>query len=303
MTMKKLMLALAAIAAVTALGGCFKFDKTPPKNLPAYVRLYPGSTQMMNMSMGSVMVDAATTPDTPDTVLAYYRTQAAGDGLTETAPPANAAPAPDQKAIAFEGPDKMLAVVVKPQTSGAGTTVTLSWTVPGKGACMSGTRLILALAAVAALGGCSSRSTRRRRRTPPAYVQLYPGSTQVMNAHGHGAGLTVDGATTPDNVDTVLAFYRTQAAADGLTETTPPADQPLPTRARRQLAFEGPGEFLAVVTQARGRIWNVLVTPSWSTPKKAASHEHRLRVLRPRPSTWQARPARSATIAARCCWW
>jgi hypothetical protein len=132
MTMKKKL--ILALVAVAALGGCFKFDKTPPKNLPTYVRLYPGSAQVMNMSMGPVTVDAATTPDTPDTVLAYYRTQAAGDGLTETAPPANAAPAPDQKAIAFEGPDKMLAVVVKPQSSGAGTIVTLSWTVPAKAA-------------------------------------------------------------------------------------------------------------------------------------------------------------------------
>ena len=131
MTMKNLILALAA---VTLVGGCIKMDKTPPKNLPAYVRLYPGSTQLMNMTMGPVTVDAATTPDSPDTVLTYYRTQAAADGLTETAPPPNAAPAPDQKAIAFQGPDKMLAVVVKPQASGAGTTVTLSWTVPTKAA-------------------------------------------------------------------------------------------------------------------------------------------------------------------------
>ena len=128
--MKKVMLALVAAAA---LGGCFKFDKTPPKNIPAYVKLYPGSTQVMNMSMGMVTVDAATTTDTPDAVVAFYRTQAAADGLTETAPPTSPASSPDQKSIAFQSPpDKMLAIVVKPEKD-VGTLVTLSWTTPKVG--------------------------------------------------------------------------------------------------------------------------------------------------------------------------
>ena len=41
--MKRLILALVA---ATALGGCIKMDKTPPKNMPAYVKLYPGSNQV-----------------------------------------------------------------------------------------------------------------------------------------------------------------------------------------------------------------------------------------------------------------
>ena len=127
--MKRVMLALVAVAA---LGGCFKFDKSPPKNLPAYVKLYPGSTNVMTMNMGPVTVDGATTPDSPDTVIAFYRTQAAADGLTETTPPATAAASPDQKQVAFQGPDKLLAVIVKPEAS-SGTLVTLSWTSPKAG--------------------------------------------------------------------------------------------------------------------------------------------------------------------------
>jgi hypothetical protein len=125
---KRLILALAAVAV---LGGCFKFDKTPPQNMPAYVKLYPGSTQMMHMDMGQLTVDGATTPDKVDTVVAFYRTQAAADGLTETTPPKTTSLDPDQKAIAFEGPDKFLAIIVKPEGD-TGTLVTLSWPTPAK---------------------------------------------------------------------------------------------------------------------------------------------------------------------------
>ena len=128
--MKQLILGIAAVASAAALAGCIKMDKTPPKDLPAYVKLYPGSTQVMNMSMGGVTADAFTTPDSPDTVLAFYRTQAASDGLTETQAPSNTAPAPDQKQVAFTDPaqDKLLVVVAKPQ--GAGSMVSLTWKTP-----------------------------------------------------------------------------------------------------------------------------------------------------------------------------
>ena len=74
---------ILALAAAAALGGCVKMDKTPPKDIPPYVKLYPGSTQVMNMEMGGLTVDGATTPDSVDTVLTFYRSQAAADGLTE----------------------------------------------------------------------------------------------------------------------------------------------------------------------------------------------------------------------------
>jgi hypothetical protein len=125
--MRKLILAIAAVAA---LSGCIKMDKTPPKDMPAYVKLYPGSTQVMNMSLGGVTADAFTTTDTPDTVIAFYRTQAASDGLTETNAPNKPATAPDQKQAAFTDPtqDKLLVVVAKPQTGGS--MVSLTWKTP-----------------------------------------------------------------------------------------------------------------------------------------------------------------------------
>jgi hypothetical protein len=130
MSMTRLILALAAVAA---LGGCFKLDKTPPKDLPPYVQLYPGSTQVMHMDMGPLTVDGATTPDSVDTVLAFYRTHAADNGLTETTPPQTTSLDPSQKQLAFEGPGELLAVVAKPEGA-AGTLVTLSWSTPKKAA-------------------------------------------------------------------------------------------------------------------------------------------------------------------------
>jgi hypothetical protein len=124
--MKKLILALAV---VTLLGGCFKIDKTPPKNMPAYVKLYPGSTQVMNMSIAGVTADAATTTDTPDTVMIFYRNQASSDGLTEgAAAPTAAAVAGQQQATFTDSSGKMLAVIAKPQ--GALTLVTVTWKTP-----------------------------------------------------------------------------------------------------------------------------------------------------------------------------
>ena len=122
-----------AMAATAALGGCFKFDKTPPQNIPAFVKLYPGSTQVMNMEMGELTVDGATTRDSVDTVVSFYRTQAAADGLTETTPPRSSSLDPAQKTVAFQGPDKFLAIVAKPEGE-VGTLVTLSWNTPKKAA-------------------------------------------------------------------------------------------------------------------------------------------------------------------------
>ena len=126
--MKRVLLALATVAA---LGGCFKMDKTPPKDLPAYVKLYPGSTQVMNMSLAGVTADAATTTDTPDTVMIFYRNQASANGLTESAAPASAqtgATAGQEQANFTDPSGKMLLVVAKPQSNL--TLVTLTWKTP-----------------------------------------------------------------------------------------------------------------------------------------------------------------------------
>jgi hypothetical protein len=124
--MKRLILTLAA---AVALAGCIKVDKTPPKDLPAYVKLYPGSTQVMNMSMGGVTADAFTTTDPPDTVMIFYRNQASADGLTETATPTQAPAAAGQQQATFtDTSGKMLVVVAKPQANL--TVVSLTWKTP-----------------------------------------------------------------------------------------------------------------------------------------------------------------------------
>jgi len=125
---------IVALMAVAALGGCVKMDKTPPKDIPAYVKLYPGSTQVMNMSLAGVTADAVTTTDTPDTVMSFYRSQASANGLTEGAAPASAtagATAGQQQATFTDTSGKMLMVVAKPQSNL--TLVTLTWKTPAAG--------------------------------------------------------------------------------------------------------------------------------------------------------------------------
>ena len=107
----------AALAAVVLIGGCVKMDTTPPKDLPDYVKYYPGSQQMMTMSMGPMSSVVIKTTATPDDVLSFYRNQAASDGLAETTPPNQAAATGAQKQVAFGDPQgsKMLVVVAQQQ--------------------------------------------------------------------------------------------------------------------------------------------------------------------------------------------
>jgi len=121
---------LFALGIAAALGGCFRMDKTPPKDLPPYVHLYPGARQMMNMSLGPETADLMTTTDSPDQVIAYYRTQAATDGLTEMSAPAPAASSPGQVQAAFadKATNRLLVVLARPQTEGQTTTTMVDLT-------------------------------------------------------------------------------------------------------------------------------------------------------------------------------
>ena len=122
--MKKLMIALAAVAL---LGGCFKVDKSPPKDMPAYVHMYPGSTPVMSMNVAGLEAVVMQTTDKPDDVITYYRGQASSDGLPETtAPPASNA-TPDQRQATFNDPatGRLLVVLAKPQ--GAETVVSVTY--------------------------------------------------------------------------------------------------------------------------------------------------------------------------------
>src|SRR5579864_7948916 len=125
---------LLAFAALAALGGCIKMDKSPPKDLPAYVRLYPGATQMMSMSLGPETADLMSTTDSPDQVIDFYRTQAASDGLTEMQAPAANSGGPDARQAAFadKATNRLLVVIARPQTQGSAkiTMVDLTYATP-----------------------------------------------------------------------------------------------------------------------------------------------------------------------------
>ncbi len=123
---KQLIVALGVVAMV---GGCIKMDKNPPKDLPSYVKLYPGAQPMATMALGPMTSEMETTTDTPDKVLDFYRTQASADGLTEKQvdAPANASSGQLQTSFTDATGDKMLIVLAKPQGGKEGTLVSLTY--------------------------------------------------------------------------------------------------------------------------------------------------------------------------------
>jgi len=118
---------IVVLAAVALVGGCIKMDKNPPKDLPDYVQLYPGGQPMATMTMGPMTSEMETTTDSPETVIAYYRTQAAANGLTEkqVSTPANASAGQMQTTFSDATGQKMLIVLAKPQDKG--TIVSLTY--------------------------------------------------------------------------------------------------------------------------------------------------------------------------------
>jgi hypothetical protein len=111
---------IAAAAAALALAGCMKMTKEQPKDLPAYVAVYPGATPMMTMNLGSLDAYVVQAPASPDDVIAYYRNSAPTQGLSENTPSTTTNSA-DQKQASFvgEGGAELLVVVAKPQGSGS----------------------------------------------------------------------------------------------------------------------------------------------------------------------------------------
>jgi hypothetical protein len=118
---------IVALVAMALLGGCVKMDKNPPKDLPDYVKLYPGAQPTATMSMGPLSTEMEATTDAPETVMAFYRSQAAADGLTEkpVSAPANASSGQLQTQFTDATGDKTLIVLVRPQTPG--TLVSLTY--------------------------------------------------------------------------------------------------------------------------------------------------------------------------------
>jgi hypothetical protein len=110
---------IVAIAAVALLGGCVKMDKTPPSDLPGYARLYPGGQPMMKMAMGPLAAEVETTTDKPDAVIAWYRSQAASDGLSEKANAAQSTTGQQQATFADASGSKLLVISAKAQDDGS----------------------------------------------------------------------------------------------------------------------------------------------------------------------------------------
>lgn len=125
-------LGLAAVAALAVLGGCgMQTNKDPPKNMPPYARLYPGSQNVMSLVIGPETADMMTTPDSADQVMTYYRAQAASDGLQETQAPTAAPTAGDQKAsFADQATGRMLVVIAKPKDASHGGQTMVDITYP-----------------------------------------------------------------------------------------------------------------------------------------------------------------------------
>ena len=74
---------ILALGAALALGGCFKIKSGLPADAPAYVKVYPGATQVMSIDVGPMKTVAFQAADTPATVLTYSRAQAVAEQMPE----------------------------------------------------------------------------------------------------------------------------------------------------------------------------------------------------------------------------
>jgi hypothetical protein len=120
------------LAAVTALGGCAKTDKTPTP--PAYLKVYPGASQPKLDVVDLWTTESFTTTASQDDVLAFYRAQASAAGIPEdtSAPPSPYAQ-PNAKDVTFSDPatGRMFKVGAWPMPNGGPLSVVLQWKTPG----------------------------------------------------------------------------------------------------------------------------------------------------------------------------
>lgn len=127
--MKKLLIALAAL---TLVGGCFKVDRSLPKDLPSYVAIYPGAEPLVSIDMGAMMSVGLRTNASPDEVISYYRAQAAANGLQEESAASTANVSANQRQAMFrDGSGHTLMVGARPQNGE--TTISLVYTKPKTG--------------------------------------------------------------------------------------------------------------------------------------------------------------------------
>ena len=130
--MKNIIVALAFTADI-AVGGCVKVSTTAPTDLPAYVRVMPGSEQKMVSNMGVTKTEMFTTSSSVDEVVAFYRAQAQADGLTEGAAQPSADPIAKQVRFADTASGRLLIVDAQPSVQEPGKTlVSLTYMPPAK---------------------------------------------------------------------------------------------------------------------------------------------------------------------------
>jgi|SRR5579864_5190828 len=129
--MRKLLLALTAALSV---GACVKVNQAPPKDLPAFVKIYPGASNIVSMGMGPMSAIVFQTTSSPDDVLSYYRGQAQADGLAEQPTKPTAGATADQRQAEFRDAagGEILVVIAKPQQNA--TMVDLTYNNPPKAA-------------------------------------------------------------------------------------------------------------------------------------------------------------------------
>jgi hypothetical protein len=122
-------LALLLAAALT-LGGCFKISNGLPPDAPAYVKVYPGATGVMSIDAGIMKSVTFQAPDTPATVMLFYRSQAAAAQMPESQSPNQTnAPAGQESAVFGDPKDNgaFMVVAARPQPQGQGSTVSLMY--------------------------------------------------------------------------------------------------------------------------------------------------------------------------------
>ncbi len=121
-------------------------------------------------------------------------------------------------------------------------------------------KLLIALAAVALLGGCV-KMDKSPPKDLPAYAAIYPGATQTVSMNvGPMTMIIFQAAASPDDV---VGYYRSLASSNGLEETNAPAKADAPPE-QRQATFQDPATKRVFVVLARPQAAGSMVSLSYT---------------------------------------
>lgn len=111
-------------------------------------------------------------------------------------------------------------------------------------------KLLVALAAVALLGGCV-KVDKSLPKDLPSYVSVYPGAQPVLSLDmGAMQSVALQTTAAPDDV---LTYYRGQAAANGLQEAAAPTTANPATDQRQVMFRDTSGHTLMVGVRPQGQ--------------------------------------------------